>query len=368
MRIIVCSVSQMASEGVLNGNSRVFFETVGLKGDWKFHRQACNLTRHYGTNAVCYWCGATKDMSNPMTNLDLGAPWRNNLFDRTDPPWNVCPSVASLRNFTTQLILPDLLHVWHLGSGRDFLGSCLLLMIRERGYFEGRNQSQRFKSATRLVVEWSRQHNKPMALPRKWRLSKKKLNMKSGEYASLRDKGARTVVVLEWLAAQLSQNPFGDFLMESAVSAANVCLMILGTSRKRSAFLTNEERDQVQVVGRFFLLCYYHLYARGPAGNYYLFHIRPKLHLLDHILALPFGNKNPSVGLCWMDEDFLRKLMAILKRTHVSTSPISTIRQWLLGLKQKFDDVLDAIEKGPLHMWVFACVCCYIGLLPHLEA
>lgn len=40
----------------------------------------------------------------------------------------------------TWFVLPDLLHVWHLGIGRDVVAGCLLNLLRKRGpeaYFRG---------------------------------------------------------------------------------------------------------------------------------------------------------------------------------------------------------------------------------------
>lgn len=342
LQLVVSSLSTMATEGIGSPDT-FFFECIGVKGDWKFHRQCFNMTlRHYNRNEFCYWCEGTMDLSLPVTDLSEAAGWKRTAFNLERPPWQVEPVLCQLRMFTMKFIMPDILHIWHLGTGRDLVASALVLLMKKRNFFPGRNMKLRFKSATAMLQTWNRQHGK--GLPRKWKLSKKKINMKGGQDATLRDKGATMQVLLAWLVDLLSQRDPGDNLLFTCLWAALHSIGFLSSIRKK-IWMTSEEMEQVTQVGYCFCSSYLHLHEREAGSSCLLFKVRPKWHLVHHALLLPFGDKNPAGGLCFIDEDFLKKLMAIMRRTHVLTSPLTTLQRWLMGLTVKFDAVLFELRR-----------------------
>lgn len=343
IKCVVRSLCALAQKGVHHNGEQLFCEVVGLKGDWKFHVQSCCLTRSYGRKLVCHLCMGSKTLAAPVTDVGPDALWRQTLLDPNSPPWSQEPALAAFRGFNPSWIWPDPLHVYFLGTGRDLAGSVLVILLRVRGFFAGPNQADRMEAATAQFKRWIEQSNLAK-LPRKWSFSKPKLNWKSGTFASLRDKGSRTSSVLLWLADLLDGRDCGDNLLRTCVWAANNVIGLLASAAQASPFLTDAEAEQVKTVGQIFMQTYValHLQHRGEAVK--LFQFRPKAHLLQHLLLLhvPGNQTNPWLGVCWMDEDLLKKLMAVLRKTHVVTAPVQTLRRWLLQLPAKYQAVLLA--------------------------
>ena len=60
------------------------------------------------------------------TNLSPGALWRGTLYDAN--PWDVIPAFANLTGFDVRMLGMDLLHLFHLGVGRDMVGSAMRIL------------------------------------------------------------------------------------------------------------------------------------------------------------------------------------------------------------------------------------------------
>lgn len=70
---------------------------------------------------VCWCCRATKgsngDLQHCYVNVHPNAAWRATIG--MDPPWQHEPAYSRLIGFHPMMIALDLLHIWHLGVGRD---------------------------------------------------------------------------------------------------------------------------------------------------------------------------------------------------------------------------------------------------------
>ena len=70
---------------------------------------------------VCWSCRASKgsngDMNVCYVNVGHHAGWRNTIG--LDSPWQHKPSFADLVGFNPLMLSLDLLHIWHLGLGRE---------------------------------------------------------------------------------------------------------------------------------------------------------------------------------------------------------------------------------------------------------
>ena len=61
------------------------------------------------------------------------------------------------------MIGADLLHIWHLGVGRDALGSILRILIKEH-YWPGTNIDKRLSYASACLKGWCKQKKLPLAI------------------------------------------------------------------------------------------------------------------------------------------------------------------------------------------------------------
>ena len=131
LRQTCVSINKWQMEGVCGVHTRF----VSLKGDWKWLTQALNLDRKPGKDAFCFLCEATCSMEYPMTDLSDQARWKNIV---PSCPWSVPPSILELQNFSLATVGLDVLHLWHIGTGRDLAASALLILLRT-GAFQGPN-------------------------------------------------------------------------------------------------------------------------------------------------------------------------------------------------------------------------------------
>ena len=133
--------------------------------------------------------------------MSATAPWTATVF--SEDPWNpnLVPTLTGLIGFNIQMLGVDLLHIFHLGVGRDLCGSVIKILASKRGYWRGGTQEQRLKTATRRLKWYAKNHKQSLALSK---LSKQSTNWKSDQYPELRAKGFDCFVVLRWLCWEVN--------------------------------------------------------------------------------------------------------------------------------------------------------------------
>ena len=131
---IVASCNTLCTEGVLGLRAVV----SSLRGDWKFLVQSLNLKVSANTNSICFRCRATKNLEYQMTDMSEQALWRTS--GHPDEVWHSPPALSNLHEFSLAIVSLDILHMYHIGVGRDIVASVLVLLLRA-GIFAGRNAS-----------------------------------------------------------------------------------------------------------------------------------------------------------------------------------------------------------------------------------
>lgn len=163
-----------------------------------------------GPLKVCWRCNATKgtaDVDWCYSNVSPSAPWRGSLWSQDPWPQNVVPSLTGLLGFSVRMLGVDLLHIFHLGVGRDLCGSAVRILVTKRGYWRGRNQEERLKFATQRLKSYAKQHGYSLTMSK---LSKQSLNWKADAYPELKAKGFDCFVVLRWLISEIDNKDIGN--------------------------------------------------------------------------------------------------------------------------------------------------------------
>lgn len=184
--------------------------------------------------------------------------------------------------------------------------------------------------ATGDVKAWCRA-NSTLQLPRRWHISKTKLSLKSGKYVHYIGKGFHVSILLGFLQAFLA-NKVVDSDLKMLVWSGDTLMSFLHDRRKDGLLLSERDVRQVLVLGEYHLnqlLLVNRKFSGWP--TYRLFNIRPKFHAMAHILEFAESRRNPVSQSCWMEEDWIRGVANLAKKTHARTTPLSTLQRYSAG-------------------------------------
>ena len=110
--------------------------------------------------------------------------------------------------------------------------------------------------------------------------------------------------------------------IKSLVWSGNHVMSVLQTAKEeRGMILPRGMKEEVQIMG-----AYHRLYValnRKYDGHlaYKLWNARPKLHMMCHILDVGTG-RNPTSQATWMDEDWVKAISTLAKKTHAKKNTI----------------------------------------------
>ena len=279
---------------------------------------------------MCWKCLATKGLSAASlhlayTNVNDNAPW---CATEGAVPWRLSPAYAMLDGFHAGYIHADILHCWHLGTGRDLVASAVVFLIRNRLCFQGGTITERLQNATEDLRSFCKRSNLPLKLHK---LSKSKLNWQTKCMPELRSSGYDTFVVGKWLCDVASR--FSALLPEDLFVALWSSDHILSLLSNGGRYLTDLEQRNKRRFGAVFMRAYVRLANESIRARTRLYRLRPKCHVWHHILKdAPRSGLNPHVYSTWMDEDMLRKIMKVHKHTFVKTSPLRVLQRYLMGI------------------------------------
>ena len=159
---VASDLNKLLIEGFATKHGHFFGRLIALKGDWKWLVQALNLVRSPSSDMICLYCHAGKT-NMLFTNVREDAPWANTLFSTA--PWHVYPKLMEIKYFRLDMVMFDLMHIWHLGCGRDVAGTCIKELTKAR-IFVGNNIEERLQSAYQSLTSWAREHKKALAMKR----------------------------------------------------------------------------------------------------------------------------------------------------------------------------------------------------------
>ena len=331
MKVITDSMNKLETAGCTVGGKNLRGLVASVKGDWKFFGQLLNARVGPSSNEICHICRCTKDLQRPYTDITEGALWRSDPRPE-DEVWYEKPTVTNLNQWKISLLAPDIMHTFHLGTGRDIAASVLTILLRSR-VFSGSNVAARMVTASRLIREWSKKDSTRNVLPSTWSLKKSNLGLKTGSYVHYHGKAWHIATILGFLVDFLEEQDV-DSDLKMICWTGDYIMSMLHQERKDSGLLLSEEsKEALRVVGGYHnkLLLSLHIRYKGFCC-YLLFNVRPKFHTQVHMLetAAQTG-RNPVVQANWMEEDFVRTVANLAKKTHKRTSHLTTLLRYTAG-------------------------------------
>ena len=142
-------------------------------------------------------------------------------------------------------------------------------------------------------------------------------------------------MVLRWLVSEITiRRPQGEDLIATCLWSLDSFLSVAMNADK---YFTEAEVHHLQTVGMLFMRSYGHLAVQALRRSRRLFRVRPKYHLLMHmILDIPSSRMNFTRHATWLDEDFNKHVIAVKSGAHKRTATLGTLKMWLLGLPAYF--------------------------------
>ena len=324
---------------------------VACKGDWPFLIRAGHLTRHFSRSVkrlgneakgkgICHLCMAGTENFPAEECGYTDSRWLETI--PAPPPWQATPPLLRhlpcLRRDPATFFQPDLWHTVHLGVGKAFSASCIIMAIFTLPAFCCLTMERRWEAISTDYLSWCKAA-KRQAYVTKIGPSMVNYGDSSGAIGGWH-KGVLTTNLLLWLESLLTQN---ECLDEKKVTiAARALQCINGVFRflySAGAFLSMSESTYVSQQGRLFLRCYCEL-----AQIYYsenkpvLFPLIPKLHAMDHImLRVHFDSErcgfscNPLATGCQQDEDVVGRVSRVSRRVSIRAVIRRTFERYLAG-------------------------------------
>ena len=292
---------------------------------------------------VCFKCMASMGRENPAflyTDLRPTAAWRNTVH--TSLPWSVQPALAKLAGFSLALVCTDLLHCWALGVLRDVVGSTLKILVLSKTYYVGSTIRARLQQCFREVRKFAADNRCPLKVKK---LNRDTLNWKGRTCPELRTCGSDATVFLRYLNQKLLVDPPPTEKYQGMLACIWKAERFSRVLSKGGVFLTPEENAEACKHGWDFLVVYVKLAHEAAASGEWYWKLRPKFHHLTHMLLWSmnsFSKRNPGHDCCWMDEDYVKHLMQVVRKLHPLTASRNVLRRSLVTTKQTMLDYIDA--------------------------
>ncbi len=197
--------------------------------------------------------------------------------------------------------------------------------LADSGYF---GRIHRLANAQRSLEEFC--HERKLGL--KVQLSRESLGLGPGQYPELHCKGAQTGIVHRWLQ-RLAEDDFGNLpAMAGHAQMVRDSGQFLRLCMKGAPFLTEQNALDAFAAGIRFLARYVQANQDAATRQKLRFFIRPKFHLIQHLVMLCTRPSRRSCHLdaTWLDEDMIGKMMKVLQGLHPRTANLRALQRFFL--------------------------------------
>ncbi len=362
LKVIAEDLRDLFDTGLVNplDQQRYFFCCINVMGDWPFLQRAGHLNRSF-YNAAKHAASKSepKGICHRCLGDRLGFPWEDFESERpawvlsqnTISPFSARPSLLLLphiHNDPSELFAWDVFHTWHLGCGKTFLGTAIVLLAMS-SVFDGGVEARLGALTIRFQAWCQRQNLKPHIR----RFTRENLSWKtSNSYPSgVWSKGHTTRVLNKWFLAECEAH--------KEETESNV---LLGLAHKCSVsiekFLQGMYRHELWIPTQtarelgFHGLSFLRWYGRGVNTSYHessrFFQLMPNLHRLHHIalsmvddsdLAGPRGFiLNPLAFGCQPEEDYIGRPSRVSRRVSPKLVVQRTLQRCLVAAHAAFRD------------------------------
>ena len=352
--------AQLYYGGVDVGSGRVLrFITLGLKGDLPFLSKSGHLTRSFShirkgpegpkskPRTGCCWLCYAGSAQYDFENFAYDPEWLATVGPNNPPPWDSVPAffdhVPHVVNDKASFFTLDVLHVYHLGVGRDFGGSALVvaLGVYSRGsvaealvdlnddfrlYLKTSGKQVHFKYITRELLGFASESTYP-----------------SGHWGKASDTPI-LIQFAQWLLEKDKNLYDNTRLFQVLVSGCKAIGIFMQTLLKGSLWLSKDEAKTAGHAGMHFLSCYQKAAQISFEAKACRFNLVPKLHCFHHIALSLLHTAgrcdkclNPLTRATFQDEDYIGRVSRLSRRVSPKLLCLRTIQRNLLATRVEMD-------------------------------
>ena len=298
----------------LNPDMQCGAAVVRLLGDWKWLKESLGLTRYWKTRFICHLCCAVATIDKrghgaDMLYTDFGdeAGWRPTRMTHTQflALFAACmflPALLQLAGFHVSMAHPDVMHSFHLGFVGFAISSELMVLCSRGhfGHFDG-ERLLRLKQALTVAFGRFRRHCRAHQIEHSQQPFKPGVIgcSEAGTFPDWHGKAANAKAVCYWLTVEMGEAaPPAERALFGALTDV---LRVL--HRRPRVRLGRVERRDFYASGSAALRIYAVLNADAVSNAEALWPLRPKLHMVQHML-LEVRRTGNIPEWSFADEDF----------------------------------------------------------------
>lgn len=340
-------MNKVIADGVVSlRGEKHWLVVVYVTGDWPFLQKTFHLGRAFGSAAkqptsrappkgICHNCLADQ----------VGYPWED--FESRNPRWRSTLGLVSpfLQDpiflqlphdeaFPTSMIGQDLFHGFHLGAGKVFVSSTLVLVSE---ILEGSSVVKRFDALHDEFFHWCSQRKERPYIKRlsqdtiKWQQA---TDFPSGGWS----KGSTTLCLLRFIIAfcRARENSIRDTLLHMCLLAAVEIDSFFSKLYKEGVWVHGAKAREIARHGFEFLRLNGRVAYKAFQNGRALFPFMPNLHRIHEIVFLMEDQVqkanvaiNPLVWSCQMAEDFIGRPSRLSRRVSCRLAVTRTLQRSL---------------------------------------
>ena len=318
-----------------------------LKRTFLHIRKAPQNARSKPLRGCCWLCAAGSD-DYAFEDFSTKPAWAETCGAANIVAWDTCPlwleHVPHVRCDPGSFFKLDVLHIYHLGVGRDFSGSSLVFILKLydapsipiaieamnadlKQFLRDSARQLRFKLLSRDLLGYASDQSFP-----------------TGHW----NKAMDTPVMVEfvyWLLSRREAAVTSDRLLQVMQSGARAIGVCMRTMLQASLWMSLAETSLVSESAMHFIQCYGKLATMCHERSLCLYNLTPKMHCLHHVALrlleksqqrIPYS-MNPLAESCFSDEDFIGRVSRISRRVAPRLQSLRTIQRSLAGTRQQLN-------------------------------
>lgn len=212
-----------------------------------------------------------------------------------------------------------------------------MCLLAESGFYgeAGASRDDPFKRAHVKFKQWCSRHGLTSSCPMfTWK------SCHADSFACFDGKAAQIKMVILFLADEFALAVSSELCTNLEIQMAAACFWALAAwihiLDHAGIILTGEQKEACLKHGRMHLRIYKALALHAVECGARRWKIRPKMHYLDHTFREVSNGLNPRFFQCFLDEDFVGKMVGIAMRCHRSTVSFNLLRRYMVLLDKRW--------------------------------